>query len=237
MALRTPKGHLPNRSVLSRYPGSLFVGATVAMTIATRVAIPQLVDRGVPPVIAWFIAAGGIVFIPVVLTAHRMLRADGRSLSRRDLRLGRPSRRTLIDTALGFVVVGVASFALAELLEAVGIDLAPSYLAPPFDDKAVILLAWIPFFILNILGEEFAWRGVVLPMQTARAGDGVWPWHAAGWALMHLPIGLGVMVSAIPFYLVIAYLSVRTKSSWPGLIIHAGVAGPGFVAVLFGLVG
>src|SRR5215510_4699098 len=33
-----------------------------------------------------------------------------------------------------------------------------------------ILGAWLPFFVLNIVGEEFTWRGVALPRQEAAFG-------------------------------------------------------------------
>ena len=37
-----------------------------------------------------------------------------------------------------------------------------------------LLAAWVPCWVLNIMGEEILWRGVMVPRQEAALGRRAW---------------------------------------------------------------
>jgi len=116
--------------------------------------------------------------------------------------------------------------------------LYPSFMQfePVAGDRIWILVAWIPFFVLNILSEEAVWRGVLLPRQEARLGHLAWLANGAGWLLFHLPFGAPMLLMLVPTVLVLPYAVQQTRNSSVGVVIHAGLNGPGFLAVAFGLI-
>ena len=97
-----------------------------------------------------------------------------------------------------------------------------------------ILAAWLPFFVLNIGGEEFLWRGVVLPRQEVAVGAKAWLVNGTGWLLFHLPFGPAIVLLLAPTTYILPYVVQRRRNSWIGVVIHAGLNGPGFLAIAFG---
>ena len=85
------------------------------------------------------------------------------------------------------------------------------------------LALFIVFAIFNtILGEEFLFRGVLLPKMEGVFGR--WSWVANGvlfgfWHV-HQPWGIvGSVVSGVFFY---AFPTWRFRSTWMGIIVHSG---------------
>jgi membrane protease YdiL (CAAX protease family) len=76
--------------------------------------------------------------------------------------------------------------------------------------------------ILNIAGEEFWWRGYILPRQ--EAAHGAWAWLPNGvlWAMFHAFYhwNLASLVAMLPVTLSIAFVAQRTKNTWPACIGH-----------------
>jgi membrane protease YdiL (CAAX protease family) len=70
-----------------------------------------------------------------------------------------------------------------------------------------ILAAWLPFWLLNILGEEFLWRGVLLPRQEAALGQRAWLANAAGWGLFHLAFGWQLLTLLLPILVIVPYIA------------------------------
>jgi membrane protease YdiL (CAAX protease family) len=74
----------------------------------------------------------------------------------------------------GLAAVGVLTGGIGAALQTLqdGNNLHPSFMAfePLGPGRYWILSAWLPFFALNIVGEEFVWRGVVLPRQEVAFG-------------------------------------------------------------------
>jgi membrane protease YdiL (CAAX protease family) len=61
-----------------------------------------------------------------------------------------------------------------------------------------LLLVWLPYLILNIMGEELLWRGVMLPRQEASFGTNTWIVHGMGWALFHVAFGWKLLLTMLP---------------------------------------
>ena len=86
------------------------------------------------------------------------------------------------------------------------------------------------------MGEEIIWRGVMLPRQEVVFGKWTWLFHGTGWAIFHVAFGWLLLVTLLPILYVQSYAVQKRKNSWIGVVIHAGINGPGFLAISFGLV-
>lgn len=130
---------------------------------------------------------------------------------------------------------------LTDLLSGMGIfhklSMQPVFLKTQEDFKYQynILFIWIPVFILNILGEEFFWRGYLLKRQIAVFGNYAWLVNGSGWTLFHISFGLDMMVMLSPILFILPYVVQKTKNVWTGVIIHGLLNGPAFIALVLGI--
>ena len=74
----------------------------------------------------------------------------------------------------------------------------------------------------TILGEEFLFRGVLLPKMEGVFGK--WSWVANGvlFGLYHVHQPWGILDSIISGVLLYAYPTWRIRSTWMGIIVHSG---------------
>ena len=212
--------------------------------LATRFVIPLIAKRtAVEPVVAWFIAAGLGVFLPLILVGSFLLmlehRKDSVCLSRR-LWLRRMSRtdwrRVLVGVGLIVVLSAPLVAALTHIYGKSGFTPAFLTFKPLTPDRLWILGAWVPFFALNMLGEAFIWHAVMLPRQVRSFAEHAWVISGLGWAVFHLALPWQILASLAPTIFVIPYLVQRTANVWVAVVLHVFVNGPGFLAVAFGLV-
>ncbi len=98
--------------------------------------------------------------------------------------------------------------------------------------ERLLLLAWLPMFFFNIVGEELLWRGYV---QSRLSGQLAWLLCSVLWLLFHIPFGPGVMLMALPALLIIPYVFAKTRNTLTGIFIHALFNGPAFIAIALGL--
>jgi CAAX protease family protein len=223
---------------------ALFGAGARLLFLTTRLAVPTLVSAtGAEPVVMWFVAASTILFGPLLLTATLLLYREGRP--------GRPGpwgarlqlRPMNGDDWLwavgGFVAVGVLTGGVGTALGLLPDEtkLHPSFLAfePLGPGRYWILGAWLPFFVLNIVGEEFVWRGVVLPRQEVVFRGRAWLVNGVLWLLFHAAFPWQVLLTLVPITLILPYVVQRRRSTWVGVVIHAGFGGMGFLALAFGL--
>jgi CAAX protease family protein len=89
--------------------------------------------------------------------------------------------------------------------------------------------------VLNIVGEEFVWRSVVLPRQEVAFGERAWLVNGILWLLFHAAFSWQVLVTLVPITLILPYVVQRRRSTWAGVIIHAGFGGTGFLVLACGL--
>lgn len=77
-------------------------------------------------------------------------------------------------------------------------------------------------FIFNILGEEFWWRGIILPRQELALGRQAWIVNGLFWAAFHAFYHntLASFLGMAPGTLLLAYVCQRRQSTWPGIIAH-----------------
>lgn len=224
----------------------LYGFAGLLLFLATHWLIPVLDARtNLEPVVLWFLAGGFGVFLPLLLIGLAMFQWEGGWQQPRcwqDRLWFRPLTTadwlTAAAGSIGVVVGGVLTMVVLRLVFGDDVKLHPPFLKmePLTPDRYWILAAWLPFWLVNILGEEFLWHGVVLPRQEVALGRWAWLASGCGWLLFHLAFGPIIMLVLWPVTLIIPYLVQRKRNAWIGVVIHAAVNGPGFIAVAFGLV-
>ncbi len=227
--------------------GSLlfFGGAGLVLFLITHVAIPALAARtGAEPVVVWFMAAGLGLFGPLLLVTWVLLRREGlpptAAAWTRRLRFRRMNHGDWLWSLAALGLIGLSTSGMLAVLRAVNPDvrLHPSFLTmePLGPGRYWILAAWLPFFAVNILGEEILWHGLLLPRQEAALGRSAWLVNGLGWLVFHVPFGLVILLMLWPTVFIIPYVVQRRQNTWTGVAIHAGLNGPGFLAVALGFV-
>lgn len=224
---------------------SIYIPAAILMYCLTKYLIPYLSKvTGQETILFWFIVAGLGIFTPLIITAILILRAEGYKISKSTwmerLRFRKITKSDLIWCFVGLILVVVFSMIIMKALEfMIGkFDHSPSFMSfePLTPGRYWLLLVWLPYWILNILGEEFLWRGVMLPRQEVAFGKYAWLIHGFGWGLFHIAFGWQLLLTLIPLIFIQSYIVQRTKNSWNGVIMHGGLNGPSFIAICFGLI-
>lgn len=223
----------------------LFGGAGVLLLSITRILIPALAAHTqVEPVLLWFSCAGLGLFVPLVVVAIVLLKRESAppspGLWRERLRFRPMNRADWIWCLCGLIAIGLLAAGVITALDVLfgEVDLHPSFmnLEPLTSDRYWLLAAWLPFWVVNIMGEEILWRGVLLPRQELAFGRWAWLANGTGWLLFHLPFGLVILFTVAPLTFILPYIVQRRRNTWIGVVLHAALNGPGFVAVAFGLV-
>jgi membrane protease YdiL (CAAX protease family) len=219
----------------------IFALPGLVLWLTTAFMLPALVARGWHPLLAWF-AAGTIVVAPLLIAA---IVGAGMSVgwSARPIVAHLRIRSLTVRQARITVLTLVATLVAVAVLNAVNAAYWPRQLPHPTFMKVealepaqyYILAVWLPFFALNIIGEEAFWRGFVQPRQEPVFGEYTWIAQGLLHGAMHISFGGGVLFLLIPVVFAIPWAVQRTKNTTAGIVIHAGVNGPGFLAVSLGL--
>ena len=223
---------------------AIFGTASIALILETHLLIPALsAATGLEPVVFWFIVAGLGMFAPLLITTALILKREGT--------LFQPgfwsSRLRFRCTNMGdwfwslgaIIVIGMMSLGVTKGLEIIA---GPMEHQPPFmsfepltPERYWILLIWLPYWVLNIMGEEILWRGTMLPRQELVFGKWTWFFHGIGWGVFHIAFGWQLLITLLPILFVQSYVVQRRKNTWVGVIIHGIVNGPAFLAIAFGV--
>lgn len=224
---------------------AIYLPAALLMYVLTRFLIPFLSDvTGMETIFFWFIVAGAGIFTPLIITGLVILKSEGYRISMQTitnrLRFRRLTLRDLLFALGGLVAVGVISGVVMQILEMVigKFDHSPAFMQfePLSAGRYWLLLVWVPYWLTNILGEEFLWRGVMLPRQEIAFGKYAWLIHGFGWGLFHIAFGWQLLITLVPLIFIQSYLVQKTGNSWVGVIMHGGLNGPAFLAICFGLI-
>lgn len=199
-----------------------------ALYAAAWFGIPWITDTtGLPQVVAWFIA-GSVVMVPLFVLA--VARGD-----RERLRLRRLSRADLAWAGVGLLVIAAGTAGVIALFHGQVPEAPFMHMTALAPGQRWILLAWLPFFFFNIVGEELFWRGYVLPRQEAAFGV-KWAWliNAVLWGVFHGAFGLAMIAMLAPILLVVPWIASRTKNTSVGILLHGAINGGGFLAIALG---
>jgi len=172
----------------------------------------------------------------------------------------------IIALSIGFVIlVGLQHWAFAQNMQAMGTaitkalsstgqSLPKGFTTPQLvviDLVAQVALAFtfgIPFNMIFTFGEEFGWRGYLLPRLAPLGGVPAAILTGVVWGLWHAPLiilygynypghpllGVGMMVVfTVALGMIFAWLRFRSGSIWPSTLAHAAInAQAGFGALL-----
>ena len=129
-------------------------------------------------------------------------------------------------------------------------DFLPPIIDPRVDQTIIpkefmgILLKgkwWIVFGYLgglffNIFGEEFWWRGYILPRQEVAMGKHTWLIHGILWTLFHIFWKWNLLM-LLPVCLSISFVASKLKNTWPAIIAHFVLNGIGVIPLILGVLG
>lgn len=224
---------------------AIYIPASILMFCLTKYLIPYLSNvTGQETILFWFIVGGLGIFTPLIITATLILKSEGYKITKSTwihrLRFRKITKSDMVWCLVGFILVVFFSMIIMKGLEfMIGkFDHTPAFMSfePLTKGRYWLLLVWVPYWILNILGEEFMWRGVMLPRQEIAFGKYAWLIHGFGWGLFHIAFGWQLLFTLIPLIFIQSYIVQRTKNSWIGVIMHGGLNGPSFIAICFGLI-
>ncbi|MBN1350569.1 CPBP family intramembrane metalloprotease [candidate division KSB1 bacterium] len=222
----------------------IFGTAAIVLFLETHFLIPFLSSRsGIEVVIFWFIVAGLGMFLPLLILAYVMVKREGfefnKTLWRDRLRFRKMTGGDWLWCLGAIFAIGLVSAVIMQVLEMLmqQVEHQPPFMDfdPLTRDHYWILLVWLPYWLLNIMGEEILWRGTLLPRQEVRFGKHAWLVHGIFWGVFHIAFGWQLLLTLIPILFLQSYVVQRRKNSWIGVVIHAAINGPSFLAIAFGL--
>lgn len=230
----------------------IFVAFAVLLFLQTHLVIPWLSETtGVEPIVFWFAVGGLGVFLPLLLASWFLLNREGftaagtggrgnlRILWTERLRFRRMNAGDWLWTFAAIIAIGALSGGIMKGLEALlgSMDTQPPFmrLEPLGVGRYWLLAAWLPYWILNIMGEEILWRGVMQPRMEAASGDRAWLIHGFGWTLFHLAFGWELLLTMLPILFILPWAVQKRRNSWIGVAIHAIINGPSFILIALGL--
>jgi membrane protease YdiL (CAAX protease family) len=227
------------------WPSILIFGcAGFVLFLETHFLIPWLsATTGIETILSWFLVAGLGMFLPLLIVAYVMLKKEGNlfnvDLFSQRLRFRKMGQGDWMWCTAAIFSIGIISAGLMSVTESL---FGSSGNQPPFmafepltPGRYWILLAWLPYWILNIMGEEILWRGVFFPRQELVFADKTWLIHGLGWTLFHIPFGGRLLITMIPILFIQSYAIQKTKNTWVGVIIHGLINGPSFIAISLGV--
>jgi membrane protease YdiL (CAAX protease family) len=221
--------------------GLIFGAFSILLWATLAIAIPLLKRSfGLPALIAWYISGTVAVLAPILLFGvlrawWELPRRNLKELARR-LRVRPVQRGDLAWSVAVLLLIVLGSgmiFALARHYDPY-FRPSPDFLRQPAGWHAWVLIAWIPLFITNIVGEEICWRGYVLPRQEAAWGRWAWLLNGGLWCLFHWSFGWRVMLLLLPIALLLPWIVQRRRNTSVGLLIHAIFNAAGFLAAVSG---
>lgn len=98
------------------------------------------------------------------------------------------------------------------------------------------LIAYVVFLCFNVIGEEFWWRGYILPRQELAFGKWAWIIHSLLWAFFHAFKWWDIL-GILPLTLMIPFLVWRFRNNTIGIVLHFLINGLGLIPILLGILG
>lgn len=215
-----------------------FLGSLVAfgapallMVFSYHVFMPRLIAAGLSAAESYAIAHIAPMAVLLAVSLHIFHNREGYPLSKdafsRHFRYPRLTWRVAL-LGLGIFLVmnifyGLFSQVGASLLKVVPpagwIASVADVLDQSVQNRFEIIILYMLVLIMNVVGEELWWRGIILPRQELTHHRWTWVVHGLLWTAFHA-FKFWDLIGLLPVCLVIAYVSQRTKNNWPALIAH-----------------
>mgnify|MGYP006278955193 CR=1 FL=1 len=83
---------------------------------------------------------------------------------------------------------------------------------------------WIPIayfigIVFNIIGEEFLWRGIILPRQIEKYQSKAWIYHGIIWTFWHFFWSWNIIV-IFPYAMALSYVAYKRQNTWIPILSH-----------------
>ena len=216
---------------------ALFFVAGFFVFIVTRFGVPSLARFGVDKFAAWMFLSVLFVFTPIIAGGVFLLRTENTEVPLKTrLRLQSLTKRDWQWVFLAVIIIGVTSLGLKILCDKIGLSVDPFDRQPAPWTKWWMFALWAIYWPVNILGEEFTWRGVILPRMERRMANKAWALNSLLWVIFHAGFNIGTILVTIPTIILVPLLSQKTKNTWVAVILHAVLSLPGMIAISRGLV-
>jgi len=197
---------------------------------------------------AWLIVGSFLLFMPLFIITLVLLKFDGYSLDWKTiserLRIRKITKRDWLWIVLGLLVaavlVGIIILIISilplgiDILELKGIS--PIEAQQLMDNEYLFIILLPVLFFFNYVGEEILWRGYILPRQEVSLGKYAWILNGVLHGVFHLSFGLLTNIIAIPIYLMIPFVTHKTKNTSTAIIIHFILGAPMQILVVFGII-
>jgi len=197
---------------------------------------------------AWLIIGSFFLFMPLFILTLVLLKFDGYSLNWKTiserLRIKTITKKESLWIIFGLLIAAafVGIFILIISILPLGIDLAELKDISPIEaqklmDNEFLLIILLPvLFFFNYVGEEILWRGYILPRQEVSLGKYAWIFNGVLHGVFHLSFGVLTNIIAIPIYLMIPFVTYKTKNTTTAIIIHFLLGAPIQILVVFGII-
>ena len=239
--------------LLFAVPGALAV-------IELYVVVPALIAAGMKPFYAQMIPIVFALMLAASIVAYRL---ESRPLNwagiRERFRLHRLTGRHwlwVLGGTIGSFALYYLFTPLGQWLIGRGIMPLPASLPTWLDPRVSMPLVarfnqeagglqgnWLAFalmaihFCFNIIGEEFWWRGYILPRQELAFGKWTWLVHGALWAVLFHAFKWWDVIGLLPGDLLMVYIVWRTKNTTTIVIMHTLTNISAVLFVLLGVLG
>jgi len=108
------------------------------------------------------------------------------------------------------------------------------FMEVPLKRNWLLLAGMFAFLACNVLGEEFWWRGYILPRQELVHGKWTWLIHGLLWNTVHLFLPWE-LIKLLPGTLALPFVIQRLRNTWPGIIAHFAVNITGWWMLISGI--
>jgi membrane protease YdiL (CAAX protease family) len=234
---------------------------SLVATLAIYAGVPALDRAGVPLFLNFVVLCTGGPLTLMFLAALAAYRLEGNPLSwarlKERFRLKPLQGKDWLWTA-GLVVVYFGGYLLllptARWLASFPLFEPPPFLPPAVDPRVVgagipsemlgvtlrgqwwVVVVYFLVLCMNIFGEEFWWRGYILPRQELVHGRWTWLVHGVLWNLFHV-FWRWNLIALLPPTLSLSFVASKRKNTTPGIVAHWVQNGAGFILIVLGVLG
>jgi membrane protease YdiL (CAAX protease family) len=110
------------------------------------------------------------------------------------------------------------------------------FMGVPLKGQWWIAIAYFIALLFNIFGEEFWWRGYILPRQELAFGKWTWVLHGVLWTLFHVFWKWNLLI-LLPQCLALSYVVYARKNTWIGIITHMVFNSVPLIGLIIGIIG
>ncbi len=114
--------------------------------------------------------------------------------------------------------------------------LVNSFMGVPLKGQWWIAIAYFIFLLFNIVGEEFWWRGYILPRQELAFDKWTWVIHGSLWGLFHIFWKWNLII-LLPSSLALSYVIYKRKNTLIGIISHMAFNSGPLIGMVIGIIG